>query len=125
MNTKKLYSVIIAAGISSFTLMSQSSQNGKILLKDNWTIQSSKEIKDNGKVISTQSYKPEKWYPATVPSTVLGTLVENKVYPDPYFGTNIESIPGYIKDRRGEIPQDSPFKVAWWYRTVFAFTGRL
>lgn len=119
MKTKKLYSVIIAAGISSFTLMSQTNQNGKVLLKDNWTIQSSKEIKDNGRVISTQSYKPEKWYPATVPSTVLGTLVENKVYPDPYFGTNIESIPGYIKDRRGEIPQDSPFKVAWWYRTVF------
>ena len=119
MKTKKLNSVIIAVIISSLSAMSQVNQNGKILLKYNWAIQSSSQIKENGKSISGAAYNSGKWYPATVPSTVLGTLVENKVYPDPYFGTNIESIPGFIKDRRGEIPQDSPFKVAWWYRTVF------
>jgi exo-1,4-beta-D-glucosaminidase len=64
-------------------------------------------------------YAPEKWYPATVPSTVFGTLVENKVFPDPYYGTNIQTVPGYISRRGGEIPDDSPFKVSWWYRTVF------
>jgi exo-1,4-beta-D-glucosaminidase len=119
MKTRYLCSLICAAGFSSLTVMSQTNKNGEILLRENWTIQSSKEVKENGKLISSLAYQPEKWYPTIVPSTVLGTLVENKVYPDPYYGTNIESIPGYIKDRRGEIPQDSPFKVAWWYRTVF------
>lgn len=91
----------------------------KLLLRDNWAIQSSKEIRTPGNEISTTAYKPEKWYPATVPSTVFGTLVGNKVYPDPYFGTNIESIPGYSKDRN-KTPSDSPFIVPWWYRTVFS-----
>jgi exo-1,4-beta-D-glucosaminidase len=119
MKTKRLSSIIIAAMTFSLTATSQINTDGKLLLRNNWAIQSSSQIKEDGKVISSQAFKPEKWYPATVPSTVLGTLVENKVYPDPYFGTNIESLPGFIKDRRGEIPTDSPFKVAWWYRTVF------
>jgi len=95
-------------------------QDGKILLRNNWAIQSSKEIKADGKTISASAFQPDKWYPATVPSTIFGTLVENKVYPDPYFGTNIESVPGYVKDRRGEIPGDSKFSSAWWYRTTFS-----
>jgi exo-1,4-beta-D-glucosaminidase len=119
MKSKKLYSIIIGFVISISSVMSQANQNGEILLQENWAIQSSGEIKENGQMISIQSYQPEGWYPATVPSTVLGTLVKNKVYPDPYYGTHIKSIPGYIQDRRGEIPKDSPFKVAWWYRTVF------
>ncbi len=91
----------------------------KINLRNNWSIQSSKEVKVSGNILSTASWKPERWYPATVPSTVFGTLVENKVYPDPYFGTNILNVPGYISRRGGEIPDDSPFKSSWWYRTTF------
>jgi exo-1,4-beta-D-glucosaminidase len=127
MKTKKLSCLIIAV-VQTLTIMGQINPYGKILLQDNWTIQSSALIKEDGKVLSGQAFQPENWYPAKVPSTVLGTLVENKVYPDPYFGTNIESLPGFIKDRRGEIPEDSPFRVAWWYRTVFelpsAYKGR-
>lgn len=120
MKTIKLCSIILAAGILSMPVLCQTVKSGKILLRDNWVIQSSKEIKADGKTISSSAFQPEKWYPATVPSTVLGILVENKVYPDPYFGTNIESIPGYTSSRRAEMPDDSPFKVAWWYRTVFS-----
>jgi exo-1,4-beta-D-glucosaminidase len=107
---------------------SQTVPQQKFLLRDNWTIQSSKEVKSDGKSISTPSWQPEKWYNASVPSTVLGALVENKIYPDPYFGTNIVTIPGYFPRRGGEIPEDSPFKVSWWYRTKFTlpddFKGR-
>ena len=46
-------------------------------------------------------------------------LVANKVYPDPYYGTNIKNIPGTIPYPKKEMPDDSPFKVAWWYRTEF------
>ncbi len=120
MKTKSLCGIFLASGIFSMSAMCQTVKNEKILLRDNWAIQSSKEIKADGKTISSSTFDPAKWYPATVPSTVLGTLVENKVYPDPYFGTNIESIPGYTASRRGEVPENSPFKVAWWYRTVFS-----
>lgn len=91
----------------------------KLLLRDNWSIQSSKELKSGGKAISTRGFKTDGWYPTSVPTTVLAALVANKVYPDPYFGTNIKDLPGTIQDRKWEMPDDSPFKVAWWYRTEF------
>jgi exo-1,4-beta-D-glucosaminidase len=117
MKALKIFGILLAAGIVNYPC---TGQDGKILLRNNWAIQSSKEIKADGRIISSTPYLPEKWYPATVPSTVFGTLVENKVYPDPYYGTNIESVPGYIRTRGGEIANDSPFRAAWWYRTTFS-----
>jgi len=92
----------------------------KLVLKNNWKIQSSEKIKAGGKTISTTTWNAENWYSTTVPSTVLAALVANKVFPDPYYGTNIESIPGFFKDRvKTQMPENSPFRVPWWYRTVF------
>jgi exo-1,4-beta-D-glucosaminidase len=97
----------------------QNDQGDRIVLKENWVIQSSENIEAEGAGISTIEYEPEGWYPTTVPSTVLAALVENGVYPDPYFGTNIDSIPGAITGRRREMPENSPFNAPWWYRTEF------
>jgi exo-1,4-beta-D-glucosaminidase len=97
----------------------QTSTGRKMILKDNWNIQSSKEIKSDARALSTTGYRTEGWYRATMPSTVLAALVANKVYPDPYYGTNIQNIPGTIPYPKKEMPDDSPFKVAWWYRTEF------
>lgn len=99
--------------------LAQNQADGKLILKDNWAIHSSSEIRADAKTISTAGFKATGWYPATVPSTVLATLVANKVYSDPYFGTNINNIPGLIASRGREMPDSSPFKVAWWYRTEF------
>lgn len=98
---------------------SQAQKSEKIVLTDNWSIQSSAKVKEDGKSISLASWQPENWYPTTVPSTVLAALVKNKVFPDPYYGTNIESLPGYYRGGRNEMPADSPFRSSWWYRTVF------
>lgn len=76
-------------------------------LSGNWKIQSSKKTDLSGKEISGPEYRSNDWYHASVPSTVLATLVDNHVYRDPYFGTNME-----------EISQEQ-FKVPWWYRTEF------
>jgi len=97
----------------------QVTSEGKFLLRDNWAIQSSKEVKVDGKSISTNGFSTKGWYPTSVPSTVLAALVANKVYPDPYFGTNISNLPGIIPYPKRDMPDDSPFKVAWWYRTEF------
>jgi exo-1,4-beta-D-glucosaminidase len=119
MKAKKISTIIVLSAISLCNCTSQTSMPEKLMLRDNWVIQSSKEIKADGKTISSASFQPEKWYPATVPSTVLATLVGNKVYPDPYYGSNIEAIPGYFSKWEGDMPEASPFSVPWWYRTQF------
>ncbi len=48
-----------------------------------------------------------KWINTEVPSTVLGSLVQNGIYKDPYFGMNLKKIPS------------DQFKVPWIYRTEF------
>jgi exo-1,4-beta-D-glucosaminidase len=103
----------------SANCLAQKPADKKQILKDNWAIQSSKEIKSEPKAISTTGFKTEGWYPTSVPTTVLAALVANKVYPDPYYGTNFNNLPGIIPYPKREMPDDSPFKVAWWYRTEF------
>ena len=79
----------------------------KRLLTDDWMIQSSVEINHSENEISKPSFDTRGWYPTSVPSTVLATLVENGVYEDPYFGINLKKIP------------EEPFNKPWWYRTEF------
>jgi len=119
-----IYSILLFVVILSISCTQKTDTEEKLFLKDNWAIQSSTEIGEDGKTISTSGYESERWYPTTVPATVMGVLVENGVYPDPYFGTNIESIPGYITGRRREMPEDSPFRVPWWYRTEFKLPAK-
>ena len=102
-----------------FSCNRQGAPGEEIILGENWTIQSSADVASQGGNISTTAYEPVDWYPTSVPTTVLAALVKNGVYPDPYYGTNIESIPGYIGGRSREMPEDSPFRVPWWYRTEF------
>ena len=92
---------------------------GILQLKDNWQIQSSALVSQEGSKISTSDFQPDKWYPATVPTTVLAALVENKVYPDPFYGDNLKAIPGYRSGSWLSMPKESPFRPSWWYRTRF------
>jgi exo-1,4-beta-D-glucosaminidase len=78
-----------------------------VTLGDLWYIQSSEKAKGMGEKISLPGFKVESWYPAVVPSTVLGTLVENNVYKDIFFGKNLADVP------------TEPFTVSWWYRKEF------
>jgi len=119
MKTKSLFCILMIAGTFLYSCTSQVDNHQKMLLHNNWAIQSSAEVMEDGEMISMPDYQPEKWYPATIPSTVLGTLVENGLFPDPYYGTNVEKLPGYFPRRGAEIPGDSPFGAAWWYRTQF------
>jgi exo-1,4-beta-D-glucosaminidase len=55
---------------------------------------------------------------------VVAALVADKTYPDPNYGTNLQSIPGmnYSKDSYfgiQDMPAGSPFRCSWWYRTEF------
>ena len=96
----------------------------RFVLKNGWAIQSSARVQEKGDVVSTTQFKPKGWYPTSVPSTVLAALVQNKVFPDPYFGMNLRSIPGATYPigenfSHSPMPSDSPFRSSWWYRTEF------
>lgn len=102
----------------------RSPQPAKLFLRKGWSIQSSAQIKEKGNTISENKYQPKNWYPATVPSTVVGTLVEDKVYPDPLVDKNLRLIPGCSYPIGANfsnlpMPEDSPFGASWWYRTQF------
>jgi len=87
---------------------------------DGWQLQSSAEIDHpNGAVLSQPGAETAQWYPVNVPATVLAALVENEVYPDPYYGENLKAIPGYQPGRWMRMNEDSPFYPSWWYRTEF------
>src|SRR3984957_5176764 len=83
---------------------------------DGWSMQDVAKVPEAGAVVSTGAFHPQNWYPATVPGTVLTTLVNNGVYPDPVYGENMRAIP------------ESLNKTSYWYRTTFpvpaAYKGR-
>ncbi|WP_149275307.1 glycosyl hydrolase 2 galactose-binding domain-containing protein [Pareuzebyella sediminis] len=79
----------------------------KINLDQNWKIRSSLDLPYQGNTLSTDEKITTDWLDAAVPSTVLGTLVANKVYNNPYFADNL-----------GKIPTGQ-FKSPWWYTTHF------
>ncbi|MBI5093502.1 MAG: hypothetical protein HZB26_13805 [Candidatus Hydrogenedentes bacterium] len=94
--------------------------DGAVVLRDHWFLQSSERVEDPGETVSLEAYQPkEAWYPVTVPTTVLAALVDNKVYPDPFYGLNLTSVPGYKQGRWLAMPADSPFHKPWWFRTTF------
>jgi beta-mannosidase len=75
-----------------------------------WQMQDAAKVTAAAELLSTAKFKPEPdaWYSATVPGTVLTTLVNNKVYPEPLYGENMRLIP------------ESLNKTSYWYRTTFA-----
>jgi exo-1,4-beta-D-glucosaminidase len=97
----------------------------KLALRDHWTLQSSAKVEAKGEIISTPSFVPAGWHDATVPTTVVSALVQDKTLPDPLFGMNLRQFPGVtyrIGANFSDIPMqtDSPYAVSWWYRKQFA-----
>ncbi|MCX6631074.1 MAG: hypothetical protein NTW28_25965 [Candidatus Solibacter sp.] len=99
--------------------------DSKMLIRQNWAVQSSAEVSEIGAALSIAGFRPARaWHPATLPTTVFSALVAAGVYPDPYFGTNLRSAPGVSYNvgfnfSNGPMPADSPFHKPWWFRTEF------
>ncbi len=56
---------------------------------------------------------------------MLAAQAADQVVPDPYYGMNLRNIPGtgYPIGRNFSelpMPQDSPYRCGWWYRTEFS-----
>src|SRR5713101_1420841 len=96
-----------------------------ISLSEGWQIQSSCEAKATGQQVSTLGFEATGWHKTTVPNTVVGTLVDDKTYPDPMYGMNMKKLPGMNYSDKSffalqDMPEGSPFRCSWWWRTEFA-----
>jgi hypothetical protein len=78
-----------------------------VVLDSGWQLQDVAKVPEPAAQISSDAYKPGGWYSATVPGTVLTTLVNNHVYPEPLYGEN----------NRPEIIPESLVHTSYWYRT--------
>src|ERR1700749_2627525 len=121
---KGLVLLFVMSGSLSAQTTSGRNAGGRLLLRENWRIQSSSALQAEGGALSTPGYKTTGWYAATVPSTVVGALVEDKVYPDPFYGMNLRLMPGCSYPighnfANLPMPDDSPYNKPWWYRTEF------
>ncbi len=76
-------------------------------LGDHWQIQSSDKVNAGDQTISTSDFNPQNWYAAKVPSSTLGSLVDDGVFKDVFFNRNLENIPA------------GRFDDPWWYRKTF------
>jgi beta-galactosidase/beta-glucuronidase len=102
----------------SAALAASSSVLAPVTISAGWQLQDAAKVPDAAVVIAADRYKPMGWYTATVPGTVLTSLVNNGVYPEPLYGEN---------NRPDKIPE-SLSRTPFWYRTVFevpkAYAGR-
>lgn len=118
-NLESLMRSILALLLSLSTLAGAHAAPVTLPLADGWRLQSSAQVGNDGAALSVPGVDTSSWYPTTVPRTVLAALVDNAVYPDPYFGLNLKQIPGYRDELWLVMPEDSPFHPSWWYRTTF------
>ena len=72
----------------------------------------------SGEIVATSHFETSGWYAATVPGTVLTSLVNDHIYADPMYGEN---------NRPESIPE-SLSRTSYWYRTEVtvpaAYTAR-
>ena len=80
---------------------------GEWTFSDGWTLREAPKVDADGAFLSTSAYKASDWMRATVPGTVLTTMVDDGIYADPDFGLNNLAIP------------ESLNKQDYWYRNEF------
>lgn len=76
----------------------------EFILNSGWEMAEGYKVASANQSIFNVDFNTSEWFNATVPGTVLTTMVDQGVYPDPYFGLNNLSIP------------DSLCRKDWWYR---------
>jgi hypothetical protein len=78
-----------------------------------WRLRAAPELRAGGAALSQSDYDDARWYAARVPGTVLSTLIDRGVYPDPDYGLNNMVIP------------ESLARQDYWYRTRFNAPAQL
>ncbi|SPE51802.1 conserved exported hypothetical protein [Verrucomicrobia bacterium] len=89
-----------------------------LALRSGWQLQDAAKVTQSGEALSRPGAQTVGWVAATVPGTVLTSLVDDGVYQEPLYGEN---------NRPDSIP-DTLCRTSYWYRTTFtmpaAYTGK-
>jgi hypothetical protein len=78
-----------------------------LIVDAGWQLQDAAKVTQTGAEVAAAGFNTSGWYSATVPGTVLTSLVNNHVYPEPLYGEN----------NRPEIIPESLARSSYWYRT--------
>ena len=65
-------------------------------LNSGWVCTNIENVRSTGEELSTPGYPLSGWTPATVPGTVLTTMLNDGLIPDPFYGMNDRKIPGHL-----------------------------
>ncbi|HET6168743.1 MAG TPA: glycoside hydrolase family 2 TIM barrel-domain containing protein, partial [Terracidiphilus sp.] len=79
-----------------------------VVISAGWQLQDLAKAPQSGAEVSVSGFKTDGWYNAAVPGTVLTTLANNHVYPEPLYGEN----------NRPEVIPESLSHTSYWYRTL-------
>src|SRR5690242_9761585 len=79
-----------------------------VVIATGWQLQDAAKVPETGDAISQAKFEPQGWYAATVPGTVLTSLVNDGVFPEPLYGEN---------NRPDKIPE-SLCRTPYWYRVA-------
>ena len=80
-----------------------------------WRMCRAGEVSTDSRALSSAGFDDSSWMEAVVPGTVLTSLVENGVYPDPYHGTTNKLSEKRIPD----ITEVGREFYTFWFRTEF------
>src|SRR5438477_11353770 len=119
---------VLSAGWIAAAIPWTAAAQTRVPLASGWRIQSSAAVPAKGDAISRPGFATAGWHPATVPGTVFGALVEEGQFPNLFVGMNLRSVPGTTYPIGAQfanlaMPQDSPYKPSWWYRTEIDLPG--
>jgi len=89
------------------TVRADARVDGGVALRSGWRLAAGPSVAADDDAVSRSGFDDSTWWPATVPGTVLATLVDQGVHPDPYYGLNNLAIP------------ESLNKQDYWYRLKF------
>ncbi|HVV55386.1 MAG TPA: glycoside hydrolase family 2 protein [Mucilaginibacter sp.] len=106
---KKLAVLVLMSVLLNQAFAQESdSEHFRMVLRDDWQMQSTQKVPSAGNTISEENFKPEGWYKVTVPTTIIAGLLANHFYDfDPFMGMNFKKLDNPLLDH------------PWWFRKEF------
>lgn len=106
-HTKALFSRAVAKPLSSTKESLAPTGESEWSFASGWTMIPAPRVQGDGAALSREGIDARGWMAATVPGTVLTTMIDRGLYPDPDYGLNNLAIPEALN------------KQDYWYRVEF------
>jgi hypothetical protein len=105
--SKVPFQELVAQPITAVDLRDQMAGRNPWELRGGWRLTPAPQVRASGEEISRPGFDDKQWLVATVPGTVLTTMVDRGIYPDPDYGLNNMAIPESLAHQN------------YWYRVDF------